>query len=145
LTYANGRMSHVVHINTLGHIITPSLVSTGTPIRAKTNVFIYPINNSVCMIRCYGEDIGEFRPAGRRGRKFECFEPSTEPRRHWEQLYRSTSRSLLVSLPTKLPHPLPGNSLVLQEILNHVLRSNVVSCTCFALDLTLKRRKSGND
>ena len=57
-------MSHGVHITNLGQTISASLVSIGTRIRAKTNVFIYPLNSSVCMIRCYGEDIGEFRPGG---------------------------------------------------------------------------------
>lgn len=62
------------------------------------------------MIRYYGEDIGEFRPdvvggGGRRGSRFECFEPSTEPRRHWEQLYRSTSRSFLVYPPHQIASP----------------------------------------
>lgn len=67
------------------------------------------------MIRCYGEDIGEFRTVGGegvggwvgwRGSRFECFEPSTEPRRHWEQLYRSTSRSFLAYPPHQIASPL---------------------------------------
>jgi hypothetical protein len=97
-----GRKTLCLNIITFSHIVSAGRISIGTRLRAKENVLVWPVNNSACMIRCFGEGISGFHPGEGGGRRFERFEPSTEPRRHWEQLYWSTSLPSLVCPPHQI-------------------------------------------
>ena len=75
------------------------------------------------MIRCFGEGISGFH-TGKEG------EEDSSASNHPQNLDATGSSSIdrhrcrpLSALPTKLPRPLTGNSAVLEENLNHVLRS----------------------